>query len=73
MPAVVYVVRSPLHTLSHALFSGDGSAVVLSLEDPLLPGKVLRATNTIGLTEGERLSYEQVLAVVLEGKKVMTL
>lgn len=73
MPAVVYVVRSPLHTLSHALFSGDGSAVVLSLEDPLLPGKVLRATNTTGLTEGERLSYEQVLAVVLEGKKVMTL
>jgi hypothetical protein len=70
---VVYVVRSPLHTLSHALFADDGSAVVLSMEDPFLPAKVLRATNSTGLTEGERLSYEQVLAVVLGSKKVMTL
>ena len=73
MPSVVYVVRSPLHTLSHALFPGGSSGVVLSLEDPLLPGKVLRVTNTSRLTEGERLSYEQVLAIVLESKKVMTL
>lgn len=73
MPSVVYVVRSPLHSLSRALFSGDSSAVVLSLEDPLLPGRVLLATSTPGLTEGERLSYEQVLAIVLESKKVMTL
>ena len=71
--SVVYIVRAPLHTLSHALFSGDGSSVVLSIEDPLLPGKVLRATNSAGLTEGERLSYEQMLTVVLESKKVMTL
>ncbi len=73
MPSVVYVVRSPLHSLSRALFSGDSSAVVLSLEDPLLPGKVLLATSSLGLTEGERLSYEQVLAIVLENKKVVTL
>ena len=73
MPSVLYVVRSPLHTLSHALFSADGSAAVLSLEDPLLPGKVLRATNNSQLTEGKRLSYEQVLAIVLESTKVMTL
>ena len=73
MLAVVYVVRSPLHTLSQALFSMDDSAVVLSLENSLLPGKVLRATNGTGLTEGEQLSYEQVLAIVLESNKVMTL
>ena len=73
MPSVVYVVRSPLHTLPHALFSGEDSAVVLSLEDPLLPAKVLRGANPSRLTEGERLSYEQVLAIVLESKKVVTL
>ena len=73
MSSVVYVVRSPLHTLSHSLFPEDGSAVVLSLEDPLLPGKVLRATSDTGLTEGEKLSYKQVLAIVLDSKKVMTL
>ncbi len=73
MAAVVYVVRSPLHILSHALFSMDDSAVVLSLEDPLLPGKVLCATHSTGLVEGEWLSYEQVLAIILESNKVMTL
>jgi hypothetical protein len=72
MPAVVYVVRSPLHSLSHALFLDD-SAVVLSMEDRHLPGKVLCATNSTQLTEGERLSYEQVLTIVLESEKVMTL
>ncbi len=73
MTAVVYVVRSPLHTLSHALFSVDDSVVVLSLEDPLLPGKILSATNSAGLAEGEQLSYERVLAIILESDKVMTL
>ncbi len=33
MPAVIYVVRSPLLTLSCAFFSGNNPAVVLSLED----------------------------------------
>ena len=70
MPSLVYVVRSPLQRLSHALLPRDGSAVVLSLENPLLPGKVLRATSTTRLEEGERLSYEQVLAIVLESKVV---
>ena len=51
----------------------DDSAVVLSLEDRHLPGKVLCATNSTQLTEGERLSYEQVLTIVLESEKVMTL
>ncbi|MDF0665553.1 MAG: hypothetical protein P0119_05685 [Nitrospira sp.] len=70
MPALVYVVRSPLQSLSPALLSWDSSAVVLSVEDPLLPGKVLRAATSTRLMEGERLSYEQVLAIVLESKVV---
>ena len=70
MPPLVYIVRSSLHGLSHALLPEDGSAVVLSLEDPLLPGKVLCAATIPRLTEGERLSYEQVLTIVLESKVV---
>jgi len=72
MPSVVYVVRSPLHTLPPALLPGDGS-VVVSVGDPLFPGKVLRATDDPRLAEGECLSYEQLLEIVLESKKVMTL
>ena len=73
MSSVVYVVRSPLHTLSPALFSGSGSEVVLSLEDPLFPGEVLRSTSEFGLKAGEKLSYDELLAILLDTRKVVTL
>ena len=73
MSSVIYIVRSPLHALSQALYFGDDSAVVLSLADPILPGKVVRTTSNARYMEGETLSYEQVLAMLLENKKVMTL
>jgi hypothetical protein len=73
MPSAVYIVRSPLSTLSQALLSETSSAVVVSLEDPLLPGKVLRVTNTTQFTEGERLSYEQILDILLTSTKVLAL
>jgi hypothetical protein len=73
MSSAVYIVRSPLHTLSQALLPENSSAVVLSLEDPLLPGKVLRVTNTTQFTEGENVSYEQILKILLTSTKVITL
>ncbi len=73
MFSAVYIVRSPLHTLSQILLPEKSSAIVLSLEDPLLPGKVLSVTNTTQFTEGERLSYEQILELLHKGTKVITL
>ncbi len=73
MLSAVYVVRSPLHTLSQALLSENSSAVVLSLEDPLLPGKILRVTNTTQFTEGEKVSYQQILDILLRSTKVIAL
>jgi hypothetical protein len=73
MLSAVYIVRSPLHTLSQALLSENSSAVVLSLEDPLLPGKVLRVTNTTQFTEGEKVSYQQILDILLRSTKVIAL
>jgi hypothetical protein len=73
MSSAVYIVRSPLHTLSQALLPENSSAMVLSLEDPLLPGKILRVTNTTQFTEGERLSYEQILEILLGSTKVIAL
>lgn len=73
MSSVVYVVRSPLHALSPALFSGNGCEVVLSLEDPLLPGKVLQGTDELELKVGEKLSYDQLVAILLDTRKVVTL
>ena len=73
MLSTVYLVRSPLHTLSQALLPENSSAVVLSLEDPLLPGKILRITDTTQFTEGERLSYKQMLEIFLRSTKVIAL
>jgi len=73
MSSAVYIVRSPLHTLSQALLPENSSAMVLSLEDPLLPGKILRVTNTTQFTEGERLSYKQILEILLRSTKVIAL
>ena len=73
MLSAVYIVRSPLHTLSQALLPENSSAMVLSLEDPLLPGKVLCVTNTTQFTEGERISYEQILELLLRSATVIAL
>jgi hypothetical protein len=73
MLSAIYIVRSPLHTLSQALLPENSSAIVLSLEDPLLPGKVLCVTITTQFTEGERLSYEQILELLLRSTKVIAL
>lgn len=73
MPSVVYIIRSPLDALSQALFKGDSSAAVLSLEDPILQGKVLRTTNGLGLEAGQRLSYDEIVSLLLNAEKVITL
>jgi hypothetical protein len=74
MSPVVYVVRSPMQTLSNLLLPTHDSALVLALEDDPLPGRVLRSPHDDRrLKEGERLSYEQVLAICVGSGKVMTL
>jgi len=73
MSFIVYAVRSPLQTISHSLYPLESSAVVVSLENPRVPGIVLRTTPSVKFTEGEKLSYEQLLAIFLESDKVVTL
>jgi hypothetical protein len=73
MPQIVYIVRSLLYRLAPALFAGDDSTLVLSLEDPHLPGRVVHTTPDFHLAEGETLSYDQVLNIILGSRKVMAL
>lgn len=72
-PCAVYLLRSSVSTLSKALFSTDTTAVVISLENVLLPGKVLSAPSDAPFAEGERLSYERILALVVGDTKILTL
>jgi len=46
---------------------------MISLEDSLLPGKVISTTKEFPLEDGEQLSYEQVLAVLVKREQIMTL
>ncbi|MDH5346616.1 MAG: hypothetical protein OEY60_03785 [Nitrospira sp.] len=47
--------------------------MVLSLDDTLPPGKVERTTNVPSPQLEEKLSYDQVLMVLLNADKVITL
>lgn len=73
MSEIVYMIRTPLQTSPNTPFTLDRSALVLSLEDPRCPGKVVHSPPAIGFTAGETVSYDQILKIVLEGKKVITL
>lgn len=73
MSVIVYMIRTPLQISSPTLFVTDGTALVLSLEDPHWPGKVVESHPTTQFTVGETLSYDQILKIVLESKKVITL
>ena len=73
MSSVVYVVRSPLHTISQSLCPEQGSVLMISVEGSPLPGKVLSTTKKFSLKEGERLSHEQLVSVLVKSEKIMTL
>jgi len=73
MSGIVYMIRSPLRILSRTFFIADSATLVLSLEDPRYPGKVVESSPAAQFRAGETLSYDQILKIVLESKKVITL
>ncbi|MDK2744460.1 MAG: hypothetical protein H8K03_11820 [Nitrospira sp.] len=73
MSSVVYVVRSSLHTISQSLCPEQGSVLMISLKDSLLPGTVISTSKEFPLEDGEQLSYEQLMAVLVKSEKVVTL
>jgi hypothetical protein len=73
MSPVVYLLRSPSQTISPSLYQSQSSALVISIEDTFPPGKVVKTTSECPLTEGEELSYQQLLAVLFGNKKIVTL
>jgi hypothetical protein len=73
MSSVVYVVRSSLHTISQSLCPEQGSVLMISLKDSLLPGTVISTNKEFPLEDGEQLSYEQLMAVLVKSEKVVTL
>lgn len=80
MSSVVYVLRSPVQTMASVLYPSDDPGVVtLGIEGavstmvPSQPSEVLKSGDVLHFKVGERLTYKQLLDVIIEAGKVITL
>lgn len=80
MSPLVYVLRSPAHTIAPALYSSDKpSVVILGIEGAVTtvvasqPAEILKSASTFPFKTGERVTYKQLLDVIIEAEKVITL
>jgi hypothetical protein len=80
MSSLVYVLRHPTRMLSSSLYLPNGSpALTLGVETavavatPAQPAEVLHAGKSSRVTTGERLTYRQLLELLIEATKVITL
>ena len=80
MHSLIYLIRNPVQTIPRSLFSPhDPSAVVLGIEQVIgkdsatHPMKVLCSGSMLNLQIGQRLTYSQLLDVIIQAGKVITL
>lgn len=73
MSSVVYVIRPSEQSIARSVCIKEGSGIVLSLDNTLPPGKVEGTVDSSLVLRDEKLSYDQVLALVLKADKVITL
>jgi hypothetical protein len=80
MTSLVYMLRSPARTISHALFLHDNPNIAfLGVEGALTsgsqsqPAEVLQSGSILPFKTGERLTYRQLLDVLITSGKVVTL
>jgi hypothetical protein len=80
MTSLLYILRAPISTLSPSLFFPDDPTIaVLGIEGALTsisqsqPAEVLQVGSVPSLKTGEKLTYRQLLDVLMTGGKVVTL
>ena len=73
MSLIVYVVRPSGQSIARSVCLREGSGVVLSLDDTLPPGKVEGTVKPSLVQRDAKLSYDQVLTLLLKADKVITL
>jgi hypothetical protein len=80
MTSLLYILRSPVSTLSPSLILPDDPTIaILGIEGALTsisqshPAQVLQAGSVPSLKIGERLTYRQLLDVLMTRGKVVTL
>lgn len=80
MSSLVYVLRGPLYANASALYSsGDSGVVTLGIEDAVTtiissqPAEILQSGTLFPFKTRERLTYKQLLDVIIETEKVIIL
>jgi hypothetical protein len=80
MSSLVYLLRHPDHLLSRSLYVPDDSGVVslgidgtVDGEPPFRAARVLRSGTSCSSKEGESLTYGQLVEVLVQAKKVITI
>lgn len=73
MSSIVYIVRPSEQSIARSVCLKEGSGMVLSLDRALPLGKVERTVKLSPIQRDEKLSYDQVLGLLLQADKVITL
>ena len=80
MASLVYLVRSPIHTMPRSLyFPHDPNVVALGIGNIVETDsssqriEVLRSGNMCTLANGQLLTYSELLDVIIQAGKVITL
>jgi hypothetical protein len=73
MDLVVYLVRSPLETISPSLYSKTEDIAVIAVGKAPVAGKILERATSCSQEKGATLSYGELLEVLLGSQRVITL
>jgi hypothetical protein len=80
MSSPIYMIRSPAQTLLHSLLLPEKrNVVVLAIEGAVTtvirsqPGEVLQPGGVLPFKMGQRLTYRQLVDVLIVGRTVITL
>ncbi len=73
MAPILYVIRPSEPSIARSVCLKQRSGVVLSLDSTPHPGRIESTTAEVSLDREEKLSYEQVLALLLKAEKVIAL
>ncbi len=73
MGATVYLVRSSVDEVSPSLYSESENAIIVILEKSSSAGKILKSAAGCSWEKGARLSYRDLLELLLRSQRVITL
>lgn len=73
MDSVVYLVRSPQEKISPILCPKTKNATLIAIKQGPLPGRVIHSVSDCSTEKGTPLSYNELLELLLESRRIIAL